>query len=291
MASPQTACRNPWLFVPSLYFGEGLPYILINTVSVILYKKMGVDNASIAFWTSWLYLPWVVKMFWGPVVDTYATKRAWLLTMQLAMGLAMFFAAAVLNTSGYLFPSLAAFITGAFISATYDIACDGFYMLALAEREQAFFVGLRSGFYRLAMIFGSGFLVYLAGRVELATGSIAQSWALVMSISGGIFAVAALYHHFTLPYPMADMPRTGDAAVRWSGFREVFAAYFRQERIGVLVAFILFYRLGEAMLLKLVSPFLLDGRTDGGLGLTTSEVGLVYGTVGIIALVLGGILG
>ena len=285
------ASRNPWTFVLTLYFAEGLPYVLINTVSVILYKKMGVDNASIAFWTSWLYLPWVVKMFWGPVVDTYATKRAWLLSMQLAMGLAMFFAAAVLNTSGYFYLSLAAFIAGAFISATYDIACDGFYMLALTEKEQAFFVGLRSGFYRLAMIFGSGLLVYLAGQYEAATGDIPRSWILVLSISGCIFITAAVYHRYALPYPAADERRSAGSAVQGNSFQEVFAAYFRQEKVGVLVAFILFYRLGEAMLLKLVSPFLLDARPAGGLGLATSEVGLVYGTVGILSLVTGGVLG
>jgi PAT family beta-lactamase induction signal transducer AmpG len=287
----RTAARNPWLFVPTLYFGEGLPYVLINTVSVILYKKMGVDNAAIAFWTSWLYLPWVVKMFWGPVVESYSTKRAWLLSTQLAMGLAMFFFAAVLNTAGYFFPSLAVLIAGAFISATYDIACDGFYMLALSEKEQALFVGLRSGFYRLAMIFGSGFLVYLAGRIEAATGDIPGSWTTVLGFSGGIFVAAFCYHFAVLPAPPVDAPRRAAAASRAASFREVFAAYFRQEKIGVLVAFILLYRLGEAMLLKLVSPFLLDPRAAGGLGLTTSEVGTVYGTVGVLSLVSGGVLG
>ncbi len=289
MTAKNTASRSPWAFVPSLYFAEGLPYVLINTVSVIVYKKMGVDNASIAFWTSWLYLPWVIKMFWGPVVDTVSTKRAWLLSTQLAMGLAMFFVAAVLNMSGYFFPSLAAFIAGAFISATYDIACDGFYMLALTEQDQAFFVGLRSGFYRLAMIFGSGLLVYLAGRIETATGDIPRSWTVVLGSSGGIFLGLAVYHYLVLPRPERDERR--GAKDERSPFSEVFKAYFRQEKVGVLVAFILLYRLGEAMLLKLVSPFLLDARTAGGLGLATSDVGLVYGTVGVLSLVTGGVLG
>ena len=283
--------RTPWAIVPTLYFAEGLPYILINTVSVIIYKKMGVDNASIAFWTSWLYLPWVVKMFWGPLVDRYSTKRAWVLSTQLAMGLAMFFIAAVLNSEGYFFPSLGAFVAGAFISATYDIACDGFYLLALDERQQAFFVGLRSAFYRLAMIFGSGFLVYLAGTIESATGNIPRSWAIVLGASGAIFLVAALYHYFVLPYPRRDERRGAGADRARVSFREVFAAYFRQEGVGVLIAFILLYRLGEAMLLKLVTPFLLDDRAAGGMALSTSEVGLVYGTVGILCLVLGGIIG
>lgn len=290
MTAQRAASRNPWTFIPTLYFGEGLPYILVNTVSVILYKKMGVDNASIAFWTSWLYLPWVIKMFWGPLVDMNSTKRTWVLATQAAMACCMFFTAWSVTTSSFFFASLAAFIAAAFISATYDIATDGFYMLALSEKEQAFFVGLRSGFYRLAMIFGSGLLVYLAGTVELATGNIPLSWTLVMAAAGGVLLAVAAYHYVVLPYPPADVKRTA-ADAQGHSFREVFAAYFLQERIGVLIAFILFYRLGEAMLLKLVSPFLLDPHAAGGLGLTTSQVGIVYGTVGILALVTGGVLG
>jgi len=283
--------RDPWSFVPSLYFGEGLPYILINTVSVIMYKKMGMDNASIAFWTSWLYLPWVIKMFWGPLVDTHSTKRSWILATQSAMACCMLVAAWSLTITQFFSLSLAVFVLGAFISATYDIAADGYYMLALTEKEQAFFVGLRSGFYRLAMIFGSGLLVYAAGKIESATGNISLSWTAVMGIAGALFALAFAYHYLMLPYPPSDARRTANDGSGRASFPEVFIAYFKQEKVGVLVAFILLYRLGEAMLLKLVPPFLLDPHRSGGLGLTTSEVGLVYGTVGILALVAGGILG
>jgi PAT family beta-lactamase induction signal transducer AmpG len=291
MVSPQTQYRNPWFFVPTLYFGEGLPYVLINTVSVILYKKMGVDNTDIAFWTSWLYLPWVIKMFWAPILDLRWTKRTWVLATQGAMALIIGFIAYAVYRPDFFFLSLGAFMVAAFISATYDTATDGYYMLALSEKEQAFFTGLRSGFYRLAMIFGSGFLVYLAGGAETTMGSIRVGWMSVLAICSGIFMIAWLYHYAVLPYPTTDLRRLTTGAIQKPAFREVFSAYFRQEKIGVLVAFILFYRLGEAMLLKLVSPFLLDSRSDGGLGLTTSEVGLVYGTVGITALVLGGVLG
>jgi PAT family beta-lactamase induction signal transducer AmpG len=291
MASQRTTYRNPWLFVPTLYFGEGLPYVLVNTISVILYKKLGVDNAEIAFWTSWLYLPWVIKMFWAPVLDLTLTKRAWLLAAQGTVAVNVGFIAYAVGRPDFFFLTLAAFLVCAFLSATYDTATDGFYMLALSEREQAFFAGLRSGFYRLAMIFGSGFLVYFSGRVEAATGNSAAGWKTVLGVSGGIFLVLCLYHSAILPRPSTDRSRLEAGVVRRPAFKEVFSSYFRQERIGVLVAFIVFYRLGEAMLLKLVSPFLLDSRSEGGLGLTTSDVGLVYGTVGIIALVLGGVLG
>lgn len=291
MKVAKAATRNPWAFLPTLYFAEGLPYVLINTVSVILYKRMGVDNANIAFWTSWLYLPWVLKMFWGPFVDVYSTKRKWILTSQAAMSLCMFVIAFSLRSSSFFFLSLAAFCGGAFISATYDIATDGFYMLALSEKEQAMFVGLRAAFYRLAMIFGTGFLVFLAGMFETSSNDIAGSWSTIMAVSGVIFASVFVYHKFMLPFPAADSVRSAVRKYDGASFLEVIRSYLRQEKVGVLLAFILFYRLGEAMLLKLVSPFLLDTRAVGGLGLTTEQVGLVYGTVGTLSLVFGGVLG
>jgi PAT family beta-lactamase induction signal transducer AmpG len=281
---------NPWTFLPTLYFAEGLPYVLVNTVSVILYKRLGIDNAHIAFWTSWLYLPWVLKMFWGPFVDVYSTKRAWILATQAAMSACMFAIAFSLRAESFFFASLAGFCVAAFISATYDIATDGFYMLALSEKDQALFVGLRAAFYRLAMIFGSGFLVYLAGMLESSSKNIAGSWSTVLSAAGAIFGVAFLYHQFMLPFPATDgrtiKNTSGDAS-----FGAVIRSYFGQHKIGVMLAFILFYRLGEAMLLKLVPPFLLDQPSVGGLGLSTQQVGLVYGTVGVLCLVFGGVLG
>jgi PAT family beta-lactamase induction signal transducer AmpG len=291
MKTEHITSRNPWAILPTLYFAEGLPYVLINTVSVILYKRMGIDNAHIAFWTSWLYLPWVIKMFWGPFVDVYSTKRNWVLWSQAAMSLCMFVVAFSLRTNSFFALSLAAFFAGAFISATYDIATDGFYMLALTEKEQALFVGLRAGFYRLAMIFGTGFLVYVAGMLETSSHDFAWSWSTVMIVSGLIFASAALYHKIILPFPVTDSGRAKHGENDETSIADVIRSYFSQGNIGVMLAFILLYRLGEAMLLKLVPPFLLDQAGAGGLGLTTKEVGLVYGTVGVICLVSGGVLG
>lgn len=291
MKGQPVTSRNPWVFIPTLYFAEGLPYIIINVVSVILYKKMGIDNAHIAFWTSWLYLPWVVKMFWSPLVDIYSTKRRWILSTQFAMALCLFSAAYVLNTEGYFFLSLSAFAVGAFVSATHDIATDGFYMLALNKEEQALFVGIRATFYRLAMIFGSGLLVYTAGRIETLTGNIPLSWTVVIGVSGFVFVLVPLYHTFVLPFPANDSKRSPRDAASDVYFLEIFRSYFKQEKIGAIIAFILLYRFAEAMLMKLAPPFLLDPRSTGGLGLSTSQVGLAYGTVGMFCLVVGGILG
>lgn len=283
--------KDPWVYVPTLYFAEGLPYILINTVSVILYKKMGIDNGQIAFWTSWLYLPWIIKMFWGPVVDLYSTKRRWVISTQLIMAVSLGLIAFSLNMPGFFFISFFALAIGAFISATHDISVDGFYMLSLSKENQALFVGIRVVFYRAAMIFGSGFLVYLAGKLETSYNNIPLSWTIVMALASLVFAIIFIYHSFILPFPESDTKRTPEAISQQTPFLEIFSSYFRQKGIVPILFFILFYRLSEAMLLKLASPFLLDKRELGGLGLSTDEVGLVYGTVGVLSVIFGGILG
>jgi PAT family beta-lactamase induction signal transducer AmpG len=282
---------DPWAYVPTLYFAEGLPYILINTVSVILYKKMGIDNAQIAFWTSWLYLPWVIKMFWGPVVDLYSTKRRWVILTQAVMAGSLALIAFSLNLPVFFWISFCAFAICAFISATHDISVDGFYMLALSKENQALFVGIRVIFYRAAMIFGSGFLVYLAGKIETSYNNIPLSWMVVMGLAALVFTIISVYHSFILPLPESDTKRTPEAISQSTPFWEIFSSYFRQKGIVPILFFILFYRLSEAMLLKLASPFLLDTRAVGGLELSTDDVGLVYGTIGVLSVIFGGILG
>jgi len=288
-APPRRASRSPWLFVPTLYFAEGVPYILVNTVSVILYKRLGVTNATITFWTSLLYLPWVAKMLWGPIVDTKGTKRTWILVMQLLMTLSLAALGLAIGLPGYFAVTLAVFTLAAFISATHDIAADGFYLYALNERQQAYFVGVRTLFYRLAMIFGSGLLVTFAGKLEQSLGNVPRAWSFTFLSAAAIYAILMLYHRFLLPYPPSD----GSGARRRDGLAwgRIFVEWFSQPRALVIVAFILLYRLGEAMLLKLAAPFMLDSHAEGGLGFTTAQVGMAYGTVGLSCLILGGILG
>mgnify|MGYP001093099244 FL=1 len=283
--------RSPWTFVPTLYFAEGVPYILVNTVSVILYKRLGVDNAAIAFWTSLLYLPWVVKMLWGPLVDLRATKRGWILTTQLAMALCLAGIAAAVRLPAFFAVSLAAFTLAAFVSATHDIAADGFYLYALDDHQQAWFVGVRTLFYRAAMIFGSGLLVTVAGRLEISLGDVPLAWTFAFGGAAAVYGVLRAWHGFALPRPDTDAPRARAGAPGRAGWRPIFASWFRQPRVVAIVAFILLYRLGESMLLKLATPFLLDGRETGGLGFTTAQVGLAYGTVGLGCLIVGGVAG
>ncbi|MBD6618494.1 AmpG family muropeptide MFS transporter [Komarekiella sp. 'clone 1'] len=281
---------TPFTFIPTLYFASGIPYIIINTVSVIFYKKLGIDNTQIALWTSFLYLPWVIKMFWGPIVDIYSTKRKWILYTQFATFCCLGLVAFCLQLPNFFFISLATLTIGAFISATYDIATDGFYLLALSPEQQAFFVGIRSLFYRLAVIFGSGLLVVLAGQLEIYLNNIPLSWTLAIGFSALILAIIFVFHRLILPVPELDHQRQSQFTEKIP-FWSIITSYFTQPKITAILAFILLYRLGEAMLVKIASLFLLDKPEVGGLGLSTSDVGLVYGTFGVISLICGGILG
>ncbi len=443
---------RPWRWVPSLYFAEGLPYILVNTLSVIFYKRMGLSNAEIALYTSWLYLPWVIKPFWGPMVDMLLTKRYWILIMQLVVGAGLAGVAFAIPTDRYLQLTLALFWLLAFSSATHDIAADGFYMLGLSKHDQSFFVGVRSTFYRLAMLTGQGLLVIFAGYFEAKTGlppvdvqvvavegatsvafnpeqvfvdklegqtfflsdaeveigtekipkseaaaliyavdqwnsshgfypheersgagvseseltgnlgytwfrlsqkpeagenivmnfsfdkgdksislvrsyrfefnednwdvpafavfkldpklnklssasftglsgNIQFAWSMVFAIVALMFAGFYIYHRFALPRPGTDQSMRSDGDGFVKAFFVTFLEFFRKKRIGVILIFLMVYRLGESQLVKMASPFLLDPNEANGLGLTTGDLGLIYGTIGIIALSLGGIIG
>jgi len=454
--------RNPWAWVPTLYYAQGIPYVVVMLVSVIMYKRMGISNADIAFYTSLLYLPWAIKPLWSPFVDIFKTKRLWIVVMQLIVGLGLAGVAFMIPLPSFLQYTLAFFLLLAFSSATHDIAADGFYMLGLSEHDQAFFVGIRSTFYRLSMITGQGLLIILAGyfethsglppaTIEVTTssnlkieriifqenipsaspddqlkvvtnssslnlstnkrtkaevdsmvnlvqaknikngfyntkgeqpkipelklnssdytksvgnisviaialssepkedkdyivnfdrdggdksisilegtrfvfnktnwnkpayailqldpklktetsaafkaisGDIPWAWSMTFLILTGLFIVFFLYHNFILPYPLKDGPAVKDASISvGKEFIRTFSLFFKKKEILITITFLLIYRFGEAQLVKLASPFLLDPREVGGLGLTTGEVGFVYGTVGIIALTVGGLTG
>ncbi len=293
VAAPAPPIGRPWRWVPSLYFAEGLPYVMANTVSVVVYKGLGVSNAEIALWTSWLYLPWVIKPLWSPVVDVLRTKRWWTVGMQLAMAAALIGVALLLPREHFLPPTLALFGLLAFSSATHDIAADGFYMLGLDQAQQAAFVGVRATFYRVAMVTGEGGLVVLAGLLATHAGlSTARAWSLTFVAAAALMAAACAWHAFALPRPAADVAvlgvTPGEALRR---FVDVFATFFKKKDIVRILLFLLLYRFAEAQLVKLISPFLLDSRARGGLGLSNEQLGVVKGTVGVVALLAGGLLG
>jgi PAT family beta-lactamase induction signal transducer AmpG len=414
----KTENRNGWWWVPSLYYAEGIPIIIAMTVSVVMYRRLGISNTAIAFWTSILYLPWTIKPLWSPLVDVYSTKRSWVLWMQLILACTFTIIGFMLALPWYFPVSLTLLWIVAISSATHDIAADGFYMLGLTQHRQTWFVGIRSTFYRLAMITASGLIVMLAGYVESRTGlapvqvrvtavpfdqwkssaaaeqinNVAAkgkpeivicpthleiplyqpgistpdsvslnislsappqdkkkiivhfgrqsgnkniylpsevklefdqnswnkpvklaikvdrklnepgeavfaatagntifSWQLSFWVLGVIFIALALYHLFLLPYPVSDAARQTRNFL--AANLDVFRSYFSKPGIGGMIAFLLFFRFAEAQLVKLAAPFMLDAQEAGGLALTTSQVGWVYGTIGIIALVIGGLCG
>lgn len=286
-----TASASPWRWVPSLYFAQGVPYVMVMTVSVILYKNLGLSNTDIALYTSWLYLPWVIKPLWSPLLELRGTKRAWIVALQFAVGAALALVALTLPAPDFFRYSLAVFWLLAFSSATHDIAADGFYLLALPPHRQAAFVGVRSTAYRLATIASQGAIVWVAGALQEKLGDPVRAWLWVFAGLGGLFAALAAYHAAVLPRPAADRATAATGATGFAGYAAVFAEFFRKPHLATMLAFLLLYRFAESQLVKLLSPFLLDARADGGLGLSTQTVGLVYGTLGIAALTIGGIAG
>jgi len=406
--------QSPWTWIPSLYFAEGIPYIIVMFVASDMYKTLGIPNSTLAFWTGLLYLPWVVKPLWSPFVDMYSTKRNWIFWMQLVLAI-MFFGVSLSLHLPWWFPMTIFFLWGmAFSSATHDIAADGFYILGLNEHDQAFFTGIRSTFYRLAMIAGLGLLGIITGLIidntgletvkvdihsvpsaditeivtednivipessggesqiliypeeinvplpggsldstniffvlsappeedvvmsfgqkkgsqdislttsgilefdatnwnipqkqtlkvvgnlsvpaeamfEAKAGNVPFGWSVSIAFLGGLFVIFAIYHRYMLPRPTRDIEK--DADKEKDSYLEIFTSFFKKEGIVPSVAFMLLYRFSEAQLTKMASPFLLDARENGGLALSLTEKSFAYGTVGLLALVIGGISG
>ncbi len=277
-----------WAWVPILYFTQGLPYVMVVTVSVIMYKKLGISNADIGLYTSWLYLPWVIKPLWSPFVDLKSTKRNWFLTTQLVISLALLGVGLTIPTNIFFITSLACFWMAAFASATNDIASDGYYMIGLTEEKQSFFVGLRSTFYKLSTVTGQGLLVILAGFLENEYGDNTKAWSITMICAAFLMLLLTISNFLVTP-----KFETSDAIAldKPASFMEVFISFFKKRGMAAALTFILLFRLGESQLVKMASPFLLDPTSVGGLGYTTSQVGTIYGTIGVIMLTVGGILG
>ncbi len=302
----EKSVKSPWLWVPSLYFAEGVPYFLVNNISVMMFAKMGVPNGQMAFFTTLLYFPWFLKGLWSPIVDVIKTKRWWILTMQALMTAMMILLTVTLPKPSpeaiaegavpinLFWVTLVLFIVAAFASATHDIAADGYYMLAHSPSSQAAFIGIRSTAYRIASVFGQGVLVFIAGRIEKSTGDIPFSWQVTIGVSAIIFFIVTLYHTFVLPKAADDKPRIDPSEGAGATFRELgnsFKTFFTKKGVVLAIIFMLLYRLPEGFLIKMCQPFLVAGRDNGGLGLDTDAVGVVYGTIGVIALLAGGIAG
>ena len=289
-AKHPAASAGPWWWVPTLYFAEAVPLVVVTFLTTVMYKRLDVPNRDITLIAGWLYLPWVIKPLWSMVVEGTSTRRRWTLATEVLVAVGLGVLAIVVGWAESIPATIVVFAALAFLSATHDVAADGFYLAALDDRQQAFFVGIRATSYRIANVLGRGLLVMLAGGIETATGDVRAAWRWVYAILGVVFLATAGYHAAVLPLPAADRRHAGPV-LSFAALGQPVLSFFRKPGIARMLAFLLLYRLAEAQLVSLVSPFLLDDRGRGGLGLTTSEVGFVYGTLGIAMLSLGGILG
>ena len=284
--------RTPWLWVPTLYLVEGLPYAIVNTIALAVFKDMGVDNGTLGPLTTLISLPWLIKPLWSPFMDIFRSKRWWILLTQFTMTVLLALIAFCLPfcTMTVL---LILFVLVAFASATHDISADGYYMLALDRQRQSSFVGIRNTFYRGGLVLGQGLLVMLGGILQKRSGDIPRAWGTVLLISAGLLALIAVYHTFKLPKVDEDADRRDarTSAQIWAEFAESFRSFFLKKGVWWAIAFMLLFRLPEALSLNLLYPFFKDGAEVGGLGAGTEMYGLVYGTFGVVALLLGGILG
>ncbi|WP_348811152.1 MFS transporter [Flavobacterium maritimum] len=283
--------NRPWLWIPLLNFASGFPYVIIISVSVIMYKNLGINNEDIGIYTSLLYLPWVIKPLWSPFIELYSTKRKWFLSMQLLISLAFLTVGLTVPLNNFFIMTLAIFWVAAFASASNDVASDGFYLLSLSKDQQSFFLGIRSTCYRLSMITGQGFIVILGGYLEHLYADKTKAWSYTMITVGALMALITIYNYYATPKSDQDIPATAIAEKKDQNFLTVFGTFFMKKQIGIVLAFILLFRLGESQLLKMLTPFLIDPKDVGGMGLTTEDVGIIYGTFGVSALVVGGILG
>lgn len=283
--------NKPWFWIPLLNFASGLPYAVIISVSVIMYKNLGITNEDIGVYTSLLYLPWVIKPLWSPFIELHGTKRKWFLSMQLLISIAFLLVGFTIPASGFFIMTLAIFWVAAFASASNDIASDGFYLLVLPEDKQSFFLGIRSTFYRLSLLAGNGLIVLFAGYLEHKYGDNTKAWSYTMIAVGLLMTFITVYNFIFTPKNEINAVANNKEAHQNQNFATVFISFFKKKRIGLILAFILVFRLGESQLLKMLSPFLLDEKELGGMGLDTEAVGIIYGTFGVGALTLGGILG
>lgn len=282
--------NSPWIWVPTLYLFEGIPYAVVNNISLVMFKDMGMPNDRLAVFTSLLSIPWVFKILLSPFVDSVATKRKWAVTMQLLM-------VACVLALGFLLPKctltvlLLLFTITAFASATHDIAADGYYMLALDDHQQSLFVGIRSTFFRIATVCGQGLVIVLAGRLEKSM-SVNGAWSVTLIAVAVLLALISVWDLLLMPAPSADAKKdSGSTKAVFRNLAESFGTFFTKEGIIITVIFLLLYRLPEAFSVKMLVPFMKDPVDAGGLGLSTEQVGWIYGTVGTIALTVGGILG
>ena len=290
---------KPWAWVPTLYLGESLPFSAVMLLSVIMFKDFGLSDGQITVYTGWLGLPWVIKPLWSPFIDNFKTKRWWILTMQFVMGIALAIVAFTIPTAYWLQCSLALFMLIAFASATHDVSADGFYIIGLDNHDQELFVGVRNTFYRIGMMLGQGGMVTLQAVIALALTSSGDkdsyqnsiAWAIVFVVMALFMVLLGLFHSFALPPVEQPLHDKFEIKTQLIEFWNTIKVFCHKPHIITALLFILLFRLPEGLLTKIVPLFLTRSIAEGGLEMDKVDFGLIYGTLGVIGLLLGGILG
>ena len=283
---------NAWLWVPTLYFASGLPYHAITSISDIMYKDLGVENSTITFLTSIFLIPWTIKPIWSPFVELISTRRKWTIYSQLLLALCFGMVAMFIPMNSYLLLTIIAFMIGAFVSSTHDIALDGFYILALPQEKQSFFSGIRNTAYRIATVFSSGILVMLANKIGHYLGCDALAWSATFATTAIIMLAFFLYNRKAMPKPENDIDRAPrSVSMIFRDFGDIIRTYFKKPGIWSALLFLLLFRFPEAQLGKIGKLFLMDPSTAGGLGLDKGDIGFLNGVIGVIGLIIGGIAG
>lgn len=293
---------KPYAWVPTLYLGEALPFSAVMLISVIMFQEFGLTDGQITLYTGWLGLPWVIKPIWSPLIDNLKTKRWWIVSMQFLLGIALAMVAFTIPTAFWLQGTLAIFMVIAFASATHDIAADGFYIIGLPTKDQELYVGVRNTFYRIGMVIGQGGLVMLAGILQKWTAERSAAprcaflplhfeWMVVFLILGLLMLLLGLYHAFVLPREETVVHDRFNFMEQLREFGRTLQVFATKPHLITALCFILLFRLPEGLLTKIVPLFLKRSAEEGGLGMSNADFGLIYGTLGVIGLLLGGIIG
>lgn len=295
--------RSPIAWVPTAYFAMGLPFVVLNMVTVLMFKGLGVEDKLITFWTSLILLPWTLKPLWSPFLELFKTKKFFVVFTQLVTGVTFGLVAFSLNLPHFFSVAIALLAIIAFSGATHDIVCDGVYMSELTPSEQAKYIGWQGAFYNIAKIVATGGLVYLAGVLieKYGGGSGAdaeatilasrKAWMIIMSVLCAVMVLLGIYHIFMLPSgKKREQKEQRTAGQVMTELGNVLLAFFKKSHIVYYLFFIILYRFAEGFVMKIVPLFLKADRAMGGLGLSEKEIGLYYGSYGAAAFVLGSLL-
>ena len=280
---------NPLKWVPSVYFGMGLPFVMVQLVSVIMFSDMGISDASIAFWTSLVILPWSLKPLWSPFLEMVKTKKYIVICTQMLTGLCFALVALSLPLPSFFTYAIALMGLIAFSGSTHDIATDGIYMSELDNKTQAQYIGWQGAFFNIAKVFANGGLVFLAGMLKNSMG-VVQAWMIIMGVCAVIMILLSLWHSRVLPSGSTPTEQSTTINEGWESFKHVFTTFFQKKNIVIYIVFIILYRLAEGLAIKILPLFLKAPIENGGLGLEIQQIGLINGTFGTIAFIAGSIL-